>query len=400
MSPYPIYPRRDLLRGLSGLAALLPSYARAATGKQYLVYWGTYTSPNPRYGTSESKGIYVSRFDSGTGKLSAPELAIEAKDPSYLAVHPSRRYLYSVNEEPDDSGKLVGEVSAFSVDHGTGRLTLLNQVSSKGGMPCHLRTDKTGSVLAVANWSTGSTVTFPVRPNGSLGEAAGFYQHSGERSGAPPGGEPAQLHCHSVNFSADNRFLIATDTGLNKVFVHRLDVAKATFTPHQPPFLGLKHQANPRQLVFHPNGRWAYVANESTPGCTMLRYDARRGVFEEGLVARTVPESYTGRASTAEVVMHPTGRFVFVSNRRHDSIAVMKIDQTNGAHTLVQAFQPGGSGPRSFNIDPAGAYLMAMMERSNTIIPLRIDAGTGQLTPGGDKLTLPVPVCAKFVELL
>ena len=181
--------------------------------------------------------------------------------------------------------------------------------------------------------------------------------------------------------------------------MHQLDVAKATFTPHQPPFLGLKHQANPRQLVFHPNGKWAYVANESSPGCTMLRYDPRRGVFEEVTVARTVPDRYTERASPAEIVMHPTGRFLFVSNRRHDSIAVMKIDQTNGAHALVQAFQPGGAGPRSFNIDPAGAHLIAMMQRSNTIIPLRIDAGTGQLSPGADTLALPAPVCAKFVEL-
>jgi len=387
--------RRTLLRSLVGNAA---GFALAA-GKQYLAYWGTYTTSDPRYGTGDSKGIYVSRFDSETGKLSKPELAAETKNPSYLVIHPSRRYLYCVNEEIDHTGKALGEVSAFSVDHSTGRLTLLNRVSSKGGMPCHIATDKTGAVVAVANWATGSTATFPVRSNGSLGEAAGFYQHSGERSGVPPAAEPIVVHCHCVNFTPDNKYLIATDTGLNKVFVHRVDTAKATFTPHQPPFLGLKHQANPRQLVFHPNGKWAYVANESSPGCTMLRYDAQRGVFEEGPVTRTLPESYTERASPAEVQMHPSGRFVFVSNRGHNSIAVMAIDPANGVHTLVEAFQPGGSGPRSFGVDPTGRFLMALMQRSNLIIPLRIDPQTGELTHYGDKFELPAPVSVKFVEV-
>jgi 6-phosphogluconolactonase len=389
--------RRTLLRHAAGCGVLLAQRAVLAAGKQYVVYLGTYTAPDPRYGGSaESKGIYFSRFDSGTGVFSKPELAVEAKDPSYLVFHPSRRYLYAVNEEVDQK---MGHVSAFSIDRASGRLTLLNQVSSKGGMPCHINTDKKGSVVAVANWSTGSTVTFPVRRDGSLGEAATFYQHSGERSGVPPGGAPVQVHCHSVNVSADNRFLIATDTGLNKVFVHRLDVAKATFTPHDPPYLGLKHQANPRQLAFHPNGKWAYIANESGPGCTMLRYDPRRGVFEEGPTARTVPESHTGRVTPAEIAMHPTGRFVYVSNRGHDSIAVMKIDSSNGSLALVEAFQPGGNGPRSFNIDPTGGFLLALMQRSSFMVPLKIDVETGRLTPAGDKLTVPVPVCAKFLEV-
>jgi 6-phosphogluconolactonase len=372
----------------------------AAPGKQYLVYWGTYTAADPRYGGGgESKGIYVSRFDPATGKLTTPELAGETSNPSYLVVHPSRRYLYAVNEEIDHSGKALGGVSAFTIDRATGRLRLLNRVSSKGGMPCHICVDKTGSMIGVANWSTASTVTFPIHRDGSLGDAAGFYQHAGERSGAKPGGPPVQPHCHSVNVTPDNRFLVATDTGLNAVFVHRLDIRKATFTAHEPPFLGLKHQANPRQLAFHPNGRWAYIANESSPGCTMLRYNQSGGVFEEGPVTRTVRETYTERVSPAEIGIHPTGRFVFVSNRGHNSIAVMKINAGDGTHTLVDTFQPGGNGPRSFGIDPTGSFLIALMQRSNLIIPMRIDPENGKLTPWGDKLDLPAPVCARFVEV-
>jgi 6-phosphogluconolactonase len=383
--------RRTLFRNAAGLAAALVRGASAATAKQYLVYWGTYTS-------SESKGIYVSRFDSGTGKLSVPELAVESENPSYLAVHPTRRYLYAVNEI-DMNGKTIGSVSAFRVDSRTGKLTPINRASTKGAMPCHLNIDKTGAVLAAVNWSTASTVSFPLRRDGSLGEAAAFHQHAGERSGVAPGGPPVQPHAHSVNFSPDNRFLVATDTGLNRVYVHRLDVGKAAFTAHDPPFLGLKHQANPRQLRFHPNGKWAYAANESGPGCTMLRYDGRRGAFEEGPTARTVPESYRERMTTAEIETHPSGRFVYVSNRGHNSIAVLKIDEASGAPTLVETFPLGGSTPRSFNIDPTGGYLIAMLQRSNLIVPLQIDSATGKLSRAGDDIALPIPVCAKFLEL-
>jgi 6-phosphogluconolactonase len=268
------YHRRYLLR-LAVPGALLAPRGGGAAGKQYLVDWGTYTAGGPQYGTGESKGIYVSRFDAGTGKLTAPELAAETVNPSYLAIHPSGGYLFAVNEHIDHSGKTPGEVTAFSIDRRTGKLAEINRVSARGGMPCHIGTDKTGKVVMVANWSTGSTATFPVRGDGSLGEAKRFYQHSGEPSGPHPSGRPVQVHCHAVTVSPDYRFLIAAHTGLNKIFVHRLDVARATFTRHEPPSLGLRTPANPRHLVFHPNGRWAYVANEGSPGCTMLGYDVK-----------------------------------------------------------------------------------------------------------------------------
>jgi len=381
--------RRTFLRA-AGAAPLLAQRVRAA-GKQYFVYWGTYTTSLPRFSNGESKGIYVSRLNSETGKLSTPELAAETKSPSYLAVHPSGRFLYAVNElGADDSETAPGYVTAFSIDPKTGRLKELNRTSTKGVMPCHLNVDKTGAMMAVANWSTGSTVSIPVRKDGTLGEAATFYQHSGERSGVPPGGPPVEVHCHSVNFTPDNRFLIATDTGLNKVFIHRIDAAKGTFTAHDPPFLGLKHQANPRQFRFHPNGKWAYIANESGPGCTMLRYDAQRGAFEEGPTGRTVPESYRERMTCAEVEAHPSGAFVYVSNRGHNSIAAMSIDQSTGAPSLIEAFPLGGNNPRSFNIDPTGGYLFAMLQRSNAIVPLRIDPQTGRLSRSGERNVLQI----------
>jgi 6-phosphogluconolactonase len=276
--------RRAFLRA-AGAATLLAQRVPAA-GKQYFIYWGTYTTSLPRFANGQSKGIYVSRFNSETGQLSTPELAAETKSPSYLAIHPSGRFLYAVNELGDEDKETApGDISAFSIDRTTGKLNQLNRTSTRGVMPCHLNLDKTGSMMAVANWSSGSSVSMPVHKDGTLGEVATVYQHSGERSGVPPGGPPVEVHCHSVNFTPDNRFLVTTDTGLNKVFIHGVDVAKGTFTEHDPPFLGLKHQANPRQFRFHPNGKWAYISNESalaapcsatTRGAALLRRAPRR----------------------------------------------------------------------------------------------------------------------------
>jgi 6-phosphogluconolactonase len=389
--------RRRTFLHAAGAATLLAQPVPAA-GKHYFVYWGTYTTSLPRFANGESKGIYVSRLNSENGKLSTPELAAETRSPSYLAVHPSGRFLYAVNELGDnDSETAAGYITAFSIDSKTGKLKELNRTSTRGVMPCHLNLDKTGSMVAVANWSSGSTVSIPVRKDGTLGEVAGFYQHSGERSGVPSGGPQVEVHCHSVNFTHDNRFLITTDTGLNKVFIHPIDAAKGTF--NDPQFLGLKHQANPRQFRFHPNGKWAYISNESGPGCTMLRYDAGRGAFEEGPTARTVPESYRARMTCAEVEVHPSGEFVYVSNRGHNSIAVMSIDQSSGAPSLIEAFPLDGKNPRSFNIDPTGGYLFAMLEGSHAIVPLRIDLQTGKLSKSGENIPLSAPVCAKFVAI-
>ncbi len=388
--------RRDLLRMAAGSA--VPAVLRAAS-KTFLVYWGTYTEGGGQFGNGDSKGIYVSRMDAGTGKLTQPELAAESPNPSWLTFHPNQRYLYAVNERMDAGGKVgAGEVSAFSIDRKTGKLTLINRVPSRGGQPCHISIDRTGVMAMVANWYTGSTAGFPIGRHGELGESTAFSQHEGPRSGAPAPGQP-QIHCHSVVFSPDNRFLLATDTGLNKVYVYRLAPAKASFTPHDPPFLGLQKPTNPRHLALHPNGKWAYVSNEISPGgCTMLRFDAARGVLEEGPVAASVPADYKGRGSQAECVVHPSGKFVYVSNRGHNSIAGFQVG-ADGTLTLIEAFLPGGETPRSFAIDPTGKFLMAMMQRTGLIVPLRIDEQTGKLTAVGDTLKLPVPVCAAFLAV-
>jgi 6-phosphogluconolactonase len=339
-------------------------------------------------------------MDAASGKLTNPELAAESPNPSWLVIHPNQRYLYAVNERLKAGVKVPpGEVSAFSIDPKTGKLTFLNRVLSRGGQPCHICTDKTGKMAMVANWYTGSTVSFPIGRHGELRESTSFSQHEGPRSGAPATGQP-QIHCHSVVVTPDNRFLLSTDTGLNRVYVYRLDPSKARFTPHDPPFLGLEKPTNPRHLALHPNARWAYVSNEIHPGgCTMLRYDAARGALEEGPVAASVPSEYKGRTSPAECVVHPSGKLVYESNRGHNSIAGFRVSPGDGTLTLIESFVPGGETPRSFAIDPTGAFLIVMMQRSGTIIPLRIDQQTGKLEATGETLKLAVPVCAQFWTL-
>jgi 6-phosphogluconolactonase len=380
------------------LAALGCRPANAAGEKSFLVYWGTYTEGGGQFGNGESKGIYFSRMEAG--QLSQPELAVETPNPSWLTVDPGQRHLYAVNERLEAGGKVLpGEVSAFAIDQKTGKLTPINRVPSRGGQPCHICTDRSGRMAMVANWESGSAAAFPIGRNGELGECSAFSQHEGPRSGAPAPGAP-QIHCHSVLVTPDNRFLLATDTGLNKVYVYRLDPSSASFTPHAPAFLGLQKPTNPRRLALHPNARWAYVSNEISPGgCTMLRFDAARGTLEEGPVAASIPADYRGRVSPAECVVHPSGRFVYESNRGHNSIAVFRVDSRDGTLTLVETFVPGGETPRSIAIDPTGAFLIAMMQKSGTILPLRIDTESGKLTSGGKPLSLPFPVCAQFVDI-
>ncbi len=383
--------RRDLL----GMAF----WMNAAASRPLMLYWGTYTEGGGQFGNGTSKGIYLSRMEAETGRITEPEVAGECANPSWLAIHPNGRYLYAVNERLGAGGKIgPGEVSAFSIDRKSGKLTEINRVGSQGGQPCHIAIDKTGKMAVVANWYTGSAVFFPIRRSGALEEAATVCQQEGPRSGAAVA-SPQTSHCHSVVITPDNRFLLSTNTGLNKVYVYRLNAEKATLVAHDPLFLGLQKPTNPRHLSLHPNGRWAYVSNEINPGgCTMLRYDKTRGVIEEGPITASVPGDYTGRVSPAECVVHPSGRFVYESNRGHNSIAVFGVNPDDGSLAMIETFLPGGEGPRSFTIDPSGRFLVVMMQRSNSIVPLRIDPHSGKLSPNGDKLTLPTPVCALFAQ--
>ena len=354
-----------------------------------LVYIGTYTG-------AKSKGIYVSRFDSATGRLTAPELAVATPSPSFLALHPNGRFLYAVSETSNLAGKRVGAVSAFSVDAKTGQLTLLNRQSSGGAGPCHLAVDRKGKCLLVANYGSGSIAALPIQADGALAEPGTIIQHQGssvnpERQAGP--------HAHFITPDPGNRFALTCDLGLDQVLVYRLDPAKAALVANDPPFASVKPGSGPRHLAFHPSGRFAFLINEMSSTLTVFAYDAKRGALKELQTVSTLPEDFTGSRSGAEVQVHPSGKFVYASNRGHDSIAVFSFDPKTGKLTPVEHQPTQGKTPRHFALDPTGQWLLAENQDSDTIVIFRVDAKTGRLSPTGQTVSVGAPVCAVFLPV-
>jgi 6-phosphogluconolactonase len=352
-----------------------------------LVYVGTYTG-------GESKGIYLFRMDPATGKLTPAGVAAETANPSFLAIHPNRRFLYAVGEIGDFAGRKSGAVSAFAIEPKSGALTLLNQQPSRGAGPCHLVVDGPGRNVLVANYGGGSVAALPIAADGRLGEATGFVQHEG--SSVNPRRQEAP-HAHSINTDRESRFAFAADLGLDRVLIYRLDSEQGTLTPNDPPYASVKPGAGPRHFAFHPGGRYAYVINELDSTLTAFSYDAARGALTELHTLSTLPAGFEGNNSTAEVQVHPSGKFVYGSNRGHHSIAIFAVDAATGRLTPVGHQPTGGRTPRNFGIDPTGTYLIAANQETHTLVVFRIDPATGRLEPTGETAGAPSPVCVKFL---
>jgi 6-phosphogluconolactonase len=351
------------------------------------VYVGTYTGP-------QSQGIYVYKFETGSGKLTPLGLAGESRNPSFLAVHPNHRFIYAVNEMGDYGDRKTGAVSAFALDRKTGKLSPLNEVSSGGVDPCYIALDRTGKYALVANYTSGSVAAFPLLADGRLGSASAFVQHAGR--GVNPERQEGP-HAHSINLSPDNRFAIAADLGLDELLVYRFDATKGTLAANDPPFVKVPAGSGPRHFTFHPNGKFAYTIEEMGSSVTAFSYDAAGGVLHPLQTISTLPAGYKGRDDSAEVQVHPSGKFLYGSNRGHDSIAVFAIDAARGTLTPVEHVPTQGKEPRNFGIDPTGAYLIAANQNSNNLVVFRIDAKTGRLTATGQVLEVHAPVCVKFV---
>jgi 6-phosphogluconolactonase len=355
-----------------------------STKGDYLAYVGTYTKPN------QSKGIYAWRFSPSTGKMTSVGLVAETASPSFLALHPSRKFLYAVNELSTFQGQKAGAVSAFSIDAATGQLHLLNQVSSRGDGPCHLAVDPTGKWLIVANYGGGSAAEYPIHPDGTLGEAATFLQHKGSSVDTQRQQGP---HAHDAVFSPDGKTVFVLDLGLDQI----LHYTTAGLTPAAPPFSKIAAGSGPRHMVFAPSGHFAYLMTEMKASVVAMRYAA--GDFEALQTLPTVPAAdFKPTMSGAEIAIHPTGKFVYASTRGANIISVFAVDPTKGTLTAVDSTPTQGKTPRSFTIDPTGAYLFAANQDSDTIVQFRIDPKTGKLTPTGAVLANLSPVCVLFVK--
>ena len=351
---------------------------QSALAAEYFVYTGTYTRAG-------SKGIYAFRFDSATGRMGPAELAAETPNPAFLAAHPNGRFLYAVNEQDG------GTVTAFAIDKTSGALTKLNTAPSGGSAPCHLAVDRTGKALLVANFNGGSVAVLPIESDGRLGQTPFAIRHTGSSIGF----KQESPHPHQIVFSADNRFVFVPDYGIDQVMAYRLDPSKPSIAPNDPPFVKLPPGSAPRHFAFHPSGKFAYVNNELGSSVTVFAYDAPRGALKEMQTVSTLPLGFSGHNDTAEAEVDARGRFLYVSNRGHDSIAVFAIG-ANGTLTPVEHASTAGKAPRHFKIDPTGAYLFAANQDSGNVVQFRIDPKSGRLTATGRTVEVVLPVCLLF----
>jgi 6-phosphogluconolactonase len=360
---------------------------RPAVKADYLVYVGTFTG-------AKSKGIYVTHMNPVDGRLTPPTLAAETPNPSFLALDVPHRRLFAVNAIDDYEGQSAGSVSAFSIDPASGKLTLLGRQTSLGKGPCHLLLDRECRNVLVANYRGGSAAVLPLDANGRLAAPTTVVQHNGK--GTRPDRQEGP-HAHCVTLDTANRYAFVCDLGLDKVMIYRFDAPRGTLIPGEPPFASVPAGAGPRHMVFHPDGRHAYVINELNSTITVFAYDAPRGSLNEVQTLSTLPAGFDGDNTTAEIQVHPSGKFLFGSNRGHDSVAVFAIDPARGTLTLVQHQSTLGKKPRHFGIDPTGKFLLAANQDSDALVVFSIDPKTGQLKPTGHAIEVPSPVCVDFL---
>lgn len=381
------------------LVSLAGSAKPPASPHSYLVLVGTYTHK------TASKGIYAFSYDTDSGKLTPKGVAAETADPSFVAIDPSGKYAYAVNETGKQS-----TVSAFALDQQTGQLTLLNQLPALGEDPCYISFDKTGKFVLIANYTSGNVAVFPILPDGKLGEHTAALTDSGtlgpnqERQEGP--------HAHWIELSAHNRYAYVADLGLDRVLIYKFDAAKGTLTPGDasPPAATaaagsakpndafsatLSPGTGPRHVAFSRAGNFMYVLGEVKSTVTVFANDSNES-YRAIQTISTLPAGFSGRNDTAEIAMHPNGKWLYASNRGNDSIAVFEVEPGKGTLRLVADVPTGGKEPRHFAIDPAGKYLLAENQNSDTIVTFRIDPASGKLTPTGDVAQVPAPVCLAF----
>ena len=359
---------------------------RATPRPKEFVYIGTYTDRG-------SRGIYVSEFDPLNGSLTSPVLVGETSQPSFLAVSSDRKFLYAVNELKHFNGEPAGAMSAFSIDSSTGRLTLLDQVSSRDPGPAHLVLDGAGHFVLVANYDGGSVAVFRLLPDGQIGELTALARHKGssvnhERQEGP--------HAHAIAMAPDNRFAIVADLGLDQLFVYPFDGSSGTLGA--PRVVKTEPGAGPRHLVFGSNGKFVYVISELKSTITVYSYLSRSGAMAPIQTISTLPSGFAGSSTAAEVLLHPSGNFLYASNRGDaSSIAVFAVDSRKGTLTFIEDVSSGGKTPRNFAIDPSGEWLLAANQDSNTIFTFRINRESGRLTATGHSVEVKSPAMVEFL---
>ncbi|MBA9078174.1 lactonase family protein [Rufibacter quisquiliarum] len=351
-----------------------------------MVYVGTYAKP-------DAESIFAFRLNEQTGELTRVISVKGGENPSFLALDKDRQHLYAVNETAQFQGQKGGGVSAFSIDQRTGNLTLLNQQPTLGGAPCYISLDHSEKVALVANYSGGNVTAFRIEADGKLSAPTDSDQHEG----SGPRKEQKTAHAHCIVPDPKNDFALAVDLGIDQIIGYKLDKANGKLERQAQPAFTAKPGAGPRHLTFHPNKRFAYVISELNSTLTALTYNAATGTFTEVETVSTLPAGFTGESFCADVHVSEDGRFVYGSNRGHNSIVVFAIDQTSGKLTLVQHENVQGNWPRNFGFSPSGKTLLVANQRSNNITTFKVDPQTGKLTYTGKSVELPSPVFVQVV---
>jgi 6-phosphogluconolactonase len=381
------FSRRQFLQA-GGLAAIGAVTTRAGAWsnqqREMTLFIGTYTS-------STSEGIYVYRMNSQTGQLTKFS-SIKSENPSFLTLDRSKRFLYAVNELTEFEGKPSGAVSAYAIGP-TGTLKFLNQQPSMGADPCHLSVDRRRSNLLVANYTGGNVALLPILKNGTLGPATDVKQHEG----SGPKEQQKGPHAHCIILDAREHHALAADLGSDKVMIYRFDPATHKLRPGNQPSISFQAGAGPRHLTLHPNGRYVYVINELDSTLTTLKYNDSAGTLTTLDTVSTLPTGFGDKSYCADVHVSPSGRFLYGSNRGHNSIVVFAIDARTGKPSLVEHVSTEGNWPRNFVIDPAGRFLLVANQRSDNVVVFGIDPRTGRLKPSEQTAQVPMPVCLKFL---
>ena len=381
-----------LVPWLPAVAQVRPAAQRTAT---HALYIGTYTQgwACAEKNDCTSGGIYRAEFDPATGTLSAPVLVAKAVNPSYVAVHPNGRFAYAVSEVGDYLGQSTGAVTAYRIGAG-GQLTSIGQLSSFGGDPCYISVDASGRHLFVANYSGGSIASYRIAANGTL-TAASQIRHTG----SGPHQNQQAPHAHWIAESPARGTVYVADLGIDQVRVYRVNAATGALTLNAAPPGQLPPGSGPRHIAFHPSNRFAFVNNELASTVTVFTHDAATGALAPVQTLRTVPEGFTGENNTAEIQASADGRFVYVANRGHNSIAVFAVDATSGRLTLLDVTPSLGDWPRDFKLDPTGGFLLVEHQKSDNIVVFRIDRATGRLTPAGHELRMSKPVSIAWMPV-
>ena len=390
-----MYPFRKILKlvrikkMVCSMLPLLFAIGCNNSADEYIVYVGTYTGKG-------SEGIYAYNFNPVTGDLSALGLAAKTENPSFITIDQKGKFLYAVNEIDSFQNKRSGAISVFAIEKESAKLTLMQQVASMGAAPAHLSLDKSGCYLMVANYNGGNIASFPIGNDGLLGSHTAFVQHYGsgkdsERQSAP--------HAHYIQTNNDNRFVLAADLGIDKVLIYRFDSKTGSLTPNNPDCIKLQDGSGPRHLAFSPTGKFVYVLNELSSTVTVFEFEQDSGIVGEKQTISTLPSNFKGENTTAEILLDSKGKFLYVSNRGDNSIAVFSIDSNNGFLKHIEWVSSEGETPRNFEIDPTGKWLLAANQNSNNLQIFSIDPISGRLLKVPKSLKVYSPVCIRFLSM-